>query len=116
MIYSSHSRQIRKNFTTPNSKAVLLLYQTVGKPISTSTIYTHETVNYSQEFVNDEGAHSNEIEEHWRQLKASLPTHGRRKHHYLSYLGEFIWRYNHRGDDLFWTFLEDVKYLYPFEN
>ena len=70
MIYSSHSRQIRKNFTTPNSKAVLLLYQTVGKPISTSTIYTHETVNHSQEFVNDEGAHSNEIEEHWRQLKA----------------------------------------------
>ena len=68
--------------------------------------YTHETVNHSHEFVNDEGAHTNKIEGHWRQLKASLPTHGRRKHHYSSYLGEFIWRYSHRGDDLFWTFLE----------
>ena len=44
--------------------------------------YTHETVNHFQEFVNDEDAHNNKIEGHWRQLKASLPTHGRRKHHY----------------------------------
>lgn len=73
--------------------------------------YTHETVNNSQEFVNDEGAHTNKIEGHWRQLKANLPTHGRRKHHYSSYLGEFIWRYSLRGDDLFSTFLEDIKYL-----
>ena len=47
--------------------------------------YKHETVNHSKEFVNDEGGHTNKIEGHRRQMKVSLPTHGRRKHHYSSY-------------------------------
>ena len=87
IIYCSRSRQIRKN-----------LLPLIKKWIQSSSIivsdcwkayinldkygYTHETVNHFQEFVNDEDAHNNKIEGHWRQLKASLPTHGRRKHHY----------------------------------
>ena len=37
--------------------------------------YVHKTVNHSVEFVNDEGFHTNKIEGHWRQMKASLPSH-----------------------------------------
>lgn len=70
--------------------------------------FLHKTVNHSVEFVNDEGYHTNKIEGHWRQMKVSLPTHGRKKEHYSSYLAEFIWRYVNRGEDLFKTFLKDV--------
>jgi transposase-like protein len=74
--------------------------------------YIHETVNHSKEFVNEEGSHTNKIEGHWRQMKSSLPTHGRRKYHYSSYLAEFMWKYSHKGDDLFWAFLEAIKTVY----
>jgi hypothetical protein len=77
--------------------------------------YVHETVNHSQEFVNDAGGHTNKIEGHWRQLKSSLPTHGRRKHHYPSYFAEFMWRYVHKDEDLFTVFLEDIKHAYNFQ-
>ena len=76
--------------------------------------YAHKTVNHSIEFVNDEGFH-NKIEGPWRQMKANLPSHGRKKEHYSSYLAEFIWRYVHRGEDLFWVFLDDVKLPYKFD-
>jgi transposase-like protein len=74
--------------------------------------YIHKTVNHSQEFVNENGDHTNKIEGHWRQMKSSLPTHGRRKYHYSSYLAEFIWRYINKDEDLFWVFLNDVKAIY----
>ena len=41
--------------------------------------YVHKSVNHSEEFVNEDGDHTYKIERHWRQMKASLPTHGRRK-------------------------------------
>ena len=74
----------------------------------------HKTVNHSLEFVNEEGFHTNKIEGHWRQMKAKLPTHGRKKEHYSSYLAEFKWRYVHRDEDLWKVFLDDVKKIYKF--
>ena len=41
-----------------------------------------------------------------------VPPFGVGKHHFSSYLAEFIWRYRHREDDLFEIFLGDVKKLY----
>ena len=73
--------------------------------------YKHKTINHSKEFVNDDGDNSDKIEGHWRQMKSSLPTHGRRKYHY-SYLAKFLWQYTNKDNDLFWTFLEDIKYIY----
>ena len=70
--------------------------------------FEHKTVNHSVEFVNSVGFDTNKIEGQWRQMKASLPTHGRKKEHYSSYLAEFIWRYIIRGKDLFFVFLKDV--------
>jgi transposase-like protein len=74
--------------------------------------YIHKTVNHSQEFKNEDGDHTNKIEGHWKQMKAAFPTHGRRKYHYSYYLAEFIWRYIHKDEDLFWVFLEDIKKIY----
>ena len=59
------------------------------------------------------GCHTrNKIEGHWRQAKAKLPPFGVRKHHFSSYLAEFMWRYMKRDQDLFATFLRDVKKIY----
>ena len=66
--------------------------------------YEHKTMNHSVEFVNSEGYDTNKIEGHWRQMKVSLPTHGKKKEHYSSYLAEFIWRYMNREKDLFFVF------------
>ena len=74
--------------------------------------YTHRTVNHSKEFVNEQGDSTNKIEGHWRQAKVKLPPFGVRKHHFSSYLAEFMWRYKNREDDLFEIFLRDVKKLY----
>ena len=74
--------------------------------------YTHRTVNHSQELVNEQGDSTNKMEGHWRQAKVKLPPFAVRKHHFSSYLAEFMWRYKHREDDLFEIFLGDVKKLY----
>ena len=52
------------------------------------------------------------IEGHWRQAKVKLPPFGVRKHHFSSYLAEFMWRYTNKNKDLFAVFLEDVKKVY----
>ena len=73
--------------------------------------YIHLKVNHSLEFVNSDGDHTNKIEGHWRVAKAGLPKFGRRKYHMSSYLAEFMWRYEHKGDDLFTAMLEAMSTL-----
>ena len=74
--------------------------------------YKHETVNHSKEFVNKNGDHTNKIEGHWRQAKAKFPPFGIRKYAFSSYLAEFLWRYEHKEENLFEVFLEDAKKIY----
>ena len=74
--------------------------------------FEHLKVNHSKEFVNEDGDHTNKIEGHWRQAKASFPKFGVRKKYYSSYLAEFIWRYRNKGQDLFETFINDIKTAY----
>ena len=71
-----------------------------------------KTVNHSVEFVNEEVYDTTKIEGQWRQLKVHLPTHGRKKQHYASYIAEFIWRYVNRNEDLFFVFLKEVARIY----
>jgi transposase-like protein len=71
--------------------------------------YEHRLVNHSKEFVNNDGDHTNKIEGHWRQAKCKMPSFGVRKIAFSSYLAEFLWRYEHKGKDLFSMFLWDVK-------
>ena len=74
-----------------------------------------KTVNHSVEFDNKEGFHTNKIEGNWPQIKARLPTHGRKKENFSSYLAELKWRYIHGGEDLWKAFLRDIKKIYKFE-
>lgn len=41
--------------------------------------YLHATVNHSKVFVSNDGAHTNRIEGHWRQMKVSLSFNTRTK-------------------------------------
>jgi len=77
--------------------------------------YIHKIINHSVEFISPEGCDTNKQEGNWRQMKVNLPTHGRKKEHYLSYLAEFIWRYVNHGKDLFIVFLMDVARVYKSE-
>lgn len=74
--------------------------------------YAHESANHSLEFVNETGGNTNKIKDHWRQMKSSLPTHGRRKYHYAFYLAKFLYRYKCRDDDIFMQFIQDLAELY----
>ena len=73
--------------------------------------YVHKCVNHSKEFVNVDGDHTNKIEGHWQQAKAKMPSFGVRKYIFSSHLAKFLWRYEHKGKDLFEAFLLDVKKL-----
>lgn len=59
--------------------------------------YQHSLVNHSKEFVKD-GDHTNKIEGHWCQANAKFPAFGICKYMVSSYLAEFLWRYEHKGE------------------
>ena len=65
-----------------------------------------------KEFVNKDGDHTNKIEGHGHQAKAKFPPFGIRKYTFSSYLVDILWRYEHKGDDLFEVFLDDAKKIY----
>ena len=72
--------------------------------------YVHKCVNHSKEFVNADGiiqTRSKDIGDRRRQRCLTLI--GVRKSMFSSHLAEFLWRYEHKGKDLFETFLIDVK-------
>lgn len=58
--------------------------------------YVHRLVDHSKEFVNGK-AHINGLEGFWGYLKRQLAAKGgiRRERLWL-YLGEYVWKYNHR--------------------
>ena len=61
--------------------------------ILTDLDFEHLKVNHLIEFKNENGDHTNKYEGHWRQVKNQLPKFGVRKQMFVSYLGEFMWRY-----------------------
>ena len=61
--------------------------------------YVHRLVNHSQnEYSNGKGSHINGLEGFWGYLKRKLAAKGgiRRSKLHL-YLGEYVWRYNHKS-------------------
>ena len=70
--------------------------------------YTHEVVNHTESFVNDNGGHTNTIEGSWFHIKRSLPASGTRKNLLANYFAVFIWRRKYAKDNNFNTFLRHV--------
>ena len=60
--------------------------------------YVHRTVKHREgEYSNKEGNHINGLEGFWGYLKRKLAAKGGIRRKRLSlYLGEYVWRYNHR--------------------
>ena len=65
-----------------------------------------------KEFVNSDGDHINKMERQWRQTKVKLPPFGVKMYHFSSYLAQCMWHHVHKDEDLFESFLYDVKKLY----
>jgi transposase len=61
--------------------------------------YVHRTVKHrKKEYSNKKGNHINGLEEFWGYLKRKLSAKGGiRKEKLPIYLGEYVWRYNHRN-------------------
>jgi transposase-like protein len=77
--------------------------------------YERLSVNHSQNFVDPlTGAHTQNIENTWWQIKRQLPsTHSRNANSFDLQLLEFMWRrHNKASDDLFAVFLKDAASLY----
>ena len=71
--------------------------------------YVHRLVNHGkQEYSDKKGGHINGLEGFWGYLKRKLAAKGGiRKSRLHLYLGEYVWRYNHRRLNV----KEQVKYL-----
>ncbi|XP_032688539.1 uncharacterized protein LOC116852367 isoform X3 [Odontomachus brunneus] len=55
--------------------------------------YSHYTVNHKQNFIDPAtGAHTQNIERLWRDMRAAIPRYGTRTYHYNGYLAEFIFK------------------------
>jgi len=60
--------------------------------------FVHEKVNHSTNFVDPRsGAHTQNIERTWREVRGNIPRFGRREHHMVGYLAEYLFKrkYSH---------------------
>ena len=75
--------------------------------------YEHFRVNHTEEFVAEDGTHTQNIECEWWQIKRKLPETHTRHDNLGLYLAEYIWRNSRKGRDLYMAFLQDAGKLYP---
>lgn len=55
--------------------------------------FIHLNVNHNVNFMDPEtGAHTQNIERCWRDVRENIPKFGRKKKHYEGYLCEFLWK------------------------
>lgn len=55
--------------------------------------YVHQAVNHSMNFVDpDTGAHTQNIERAWREVRAKIPRYGRSEAHFIGYLSEYMFK------------------------
>ena len=55
--------------------------------------FIHLKVNHSINFVDPgTGAHTQNIERAWREVRAKIPRYGRKQKHYSGYLAEFMFK------------------------
>lgn len=79
--------------------------------------FQHLTVNHSQNFVDpDTGAHTQNIERAWRDLRGNVPKYGRAKDHFPGYLAEHLFRRKFRTpkhEEMYHEFFKYISNVYP---
>lgn len=76
--------------------------------------YTHLRVNHSQNFVDPQtGAHTNNIEQIWREVRATIPWYGRRKDHFIGYLAEYLFKAKYPRKERIHAFFSAAAEMYP---
>ena len=75
--------------------------------------FNHLSVNHSYHFVDPEtGAHTNNVENLWWQIKRQLSETYTRHANLSMHLCEYMWRLAHNNVDQFEAFMEDAAELY----
>ena len=75
--------------------------------------YQHAMVNHSEQFVADNGVHTQEIESLWNQIKADIKIRwGFVINQLPGVLDEFMYRRDFAQQDLFDTFLRHISEMY----
>lgn len=76
--------------------------------------FIHLSVNHSQNFVNRvTGAHTNNIERTWREVRSNVPKYGRRKQHFAGYLAEYMFKAKYPMNERLHAFYCAAADLYP---
>ena len=76
--------------------------------------YKRDTVNHSQTFVSDTGAHTNTLEGTWGNIKRKLSIRSNTNKKTLAlYLDECMYRYNYKHESMFMRIISDIAVCYP---
>ena len=77
--------------------------------------FNHITVNHSQNFVNPvTGAHTQTIEGFWGNAKHIFKSmRGSSAIQLSAHLDEIMFRWNHKGEDLFELLMSQIAHFYP---
>ncbi|XP_071633117.1 uncharacterized protein [Temnothorax longispinosus] len=80
--------------------------------------FQHLTINHSMNFVDpDTGAHTQNIERVWREVRANIPRYGTRSSHLVGYLAEIFFKRRYKFSDKIVVFFEAIgKFFPPKEN
>lgn len=76
--------------------------------------FKYLTVNHSNNFVDPEsGAHTNNIERKWRDIRAAIPKYGRSSKHFQGYLAEYMFKNRYAPLYRAHCFFTSAAELYP---
>lgn len=74
--------------------------------------FSHTRINHEEEFVNEDGYHTNNMEATWRVMKSKMPKRAYTAELLQSYIFEHMWRMHYLGStwDAIIYALRVVKY------
>ncbi|XP_024869450.1 uncharacterized protein LOC112453119 [Temnothorax curvispinosus] len=76
--------------------------------------FQYLTVNHSYNFVDPEtGAHTQNIECVWREVRGNIPRYGTREDHVLGYLNEYLFKRAYSRLERIENFFDVIAELYP---
>lgn len=66
-----------------------------------------------QHTVTQTGAHTNNIERTWREVRAKVPRYGRKKLHFAGYLAEYLFKAKYPDNQRVHAFFAAAAEMYP---